>query len=147
MVYKAVYAIAHAIHSIVCEERANSTVHCDKNLNVKPTQVLERLRRVNFSRNGYQVSFDANGDPVATYELVNWQIGESGKMKFVTVGRYDASRKPVATFAPSPSKPNQSRSRRTTDGGNAPGGGRARPGVGPTRGSDHTGTADPDPPG
>uniref|UniRef100_A0A674BVE5 Extracellular calcium-sensing receptor-like n=1 Tax=Salmo trutta TaxID=8032 RepID=A0A674BVE5_SALTR len=69
MVYKAVYAIAHAIHSIV----------------------LERLRRVNFSRNGYQVSFDANGDPVATYELVNWQRRESGKMKFVTVGRYDAS--------------------------------------------------------
>ncbi|XP_014070829.2 extracellular calcium-sensing receptor [Salmo salar] len=91
MVYKAVYAIAHAIHSIVCEEREISTVNCDKNLNVKPTQVLERLRSVNFSRNGYQVSFDANGDPVATYELVNWQIGESGKMKFVTVGLYDAS--------------------------------------------------------
>ncbi|XP_029629673.1 extracellular calcium-sensing receptor-like [Salmo trutta] len=94
MVYKAVYAIAHAIHSIVCEERGNSTVNCDKNLNVKQTQVLERLRRVNFSRNGYQVSFDANGDPVAIYELVNWQRWESGKMKFVTVGRYDASLAP-----------------------------------------------------
>ncbi|CDQ88042.1 unnamed protein product [Oncorhynchus mykiss] len=100
MVYKAVYAIAHAIHSIVCEERENSTVNCDKNLNVKPTQVsdksivLERLRRVNFSRNGYQVSFDANGDPVATYELVNWQRRKSGKIEFVTVGRYDASLPP-----------------------------------------------------
>uniref|UniRef100_A0A8C7QK23 G-protein coupled receptors family 3 profile domain-containing protein n=1 Tax=Oncorhynchus mykiss TaxID=8022 RepID=A0A8C7QK23_ONCMY len=94
MVYKAVYAIAHAIHSIVCEERENSTMNCDKNLNVKPTQVLERLRRVNFSRNGYQVSFDANGDPVATYELVNWQRRESGKIEFVTVGRYDASLPP-----------------------------------------------------
>nr|XP_046190762.1 extracellular calcium-sensing receptor-like [Oncorhynchus gorbuscha] len=94
MVYKAVYAIAHAIHSIVCEERENSTVNCDKNLNVKPTQVLERLRRVNFSRNGYQVSFDANGDPVATYELVNWQRRESGKMELVTVGLYDASLPP-----------------------------------------------------
>ncbi|XP_070982287.1 extracellular calcium-sensing receptor-like [Oncorhynchus clarkii lewisi] len=98
MVYKAVYAIAHAIHSIVCEERENSTVNCDKNLHVKPTQVLERLRRVNFSRNGYQVSFDANGDPVATYELVNWQIQESGKMEFVTVGRYDASLPPDQRF-------------------------------------------------
>uniref|UniRef100_A0A8C7VPK6 G-protein coupled receptors family 3 profile domain-containing protein n=1 Tax=Oncorhynchus mykiss TaxID=8022 RepID=A0A8C7VPK6_ONCMY len=98
MVYKAVYAIAHAIHSIVCEERENSTVNCNKNLNVKPTQVLERLRRVNFSRNGYQVSFDANGDPVATYELVNWQIRESGKMEFVTVGRYDASLPPDQRF-------------------------------------------------
>uniref|UniRef100_A0AAZ3SN17 G-protein coupled receptors family 3 profile domain-containing protein n=1 Tax=Oncorhynchus tshawytscha TaxID=74940 RepID=A0AAZ3SN17_ONCTS len=98
MVYKAVYAIAHAIHSIVCEERENSTVNCDKNLNVKPTQVLERLRRVNFSRNGYQVSFDANGDPVATYELVNWQRRESGKIEFVTVGRYDASLPPDQRF-------------------------------------------------
>nr|XP_046170140.1 extracellular calcium-sensing receptor-like [Oncorhynchus gorbuscha] len=98
MVYKAVYAIAHAIHSIVCEERENSTVYCDNHLHVKPTQVLERLRRVNFSRNGYQVSFDANGDPVATYELVNWQIGESGKMEFVTVGRYDASLPPDKRF-------------------------------------------------
>ena len=39
MVYKAVYAIAHAIHSIVCEERENSTVYCDNHLHVKPTQV------------------------------------------------------------------------------------------------------------
>eukprot|EP00063_Salmo_salar_P095985 XP_014070820.1 PREDICTED: extracellular calcium-sensing receptor-like [Salmo salar] len=104
MVYKAVYAIAHAIHSIVCEERENSTVNCVINLHVKPTQVndktivLERLRRVNFSRNGYQVSFDANGDPVATYELVNWQRRESGKMEFVTVGRYDASLPPDQRF-------------------------------------------------
>uniref|UniRef100_A0A4W5LG57 Receptor ligand binding region domain-containing protein n=1 Tax=Hucho hucho TaxID=62062 RepID=A0A4W5LG57_9TELE len=42
MVYKAVYAIAHAIHSIVCEERENSTVNCDKNLHVKPTQVNDK---------------------------------------------------------------------------------------------------------
>ncbi|XP_036817761.1 extracellular calcium-sensing receptor-like [Oncorhynchus mykiss] len=98
MVYKAVYAIAHAIHSIICEASENSTVNCDNHLHVKPTQVLERLRRVNFSRNGYQVSFDANGDPVPTYELVNWQIGESGKMEFVTVGRYDASLPPDQMF-------------------------------------------------
>uniref|UniRef100_A0A4W5MX24 Receptor ligand binding region domain-containing protein n=1 Tax=Hucho hucho TaxID=62062 RepID=A0A4W5MX24_9TELE len=42
MVYKAVYAIAHAIHSSVCEERENSTVNCDKNLHVKPTQVNDK---------------------------------------------------------------------------------------------------------
>ncbi|KAJ7995380.1 hypothetical protein DPEC_G00243970 [Dallia pectoralis] len=91
MVYKAVYAVAHAIHSLVCEEKMNSTVYCDRNQSVTPTQVLEKLKRVNFSRNGYRVSFDANGDPVATYELVNWQRGEGGQMEFVTVGYYDAS--------------------------------------------------------
>ena len=37
------------------------------------------------------MTFDANGDPVATYELVNWQKSESGSNELVTVGRYDAS--------------------------------------------------------
>uniref|UniRef100_UPI003AAD0380 extracellular calcium-sensing receptor-like n=1 Tax=Centroberyx gerrardi TaxID=166262 RepID=UPI003AAD0380 len=90
MVYKAVYAIAHAIHNLVCQE-TNSTTQCDRFTKIEPTQVQGQLKRVNFSRNGYPVSFDANGDPVATYELVNWQRSESGSMEFVTVGHYDAS--------------------------------------------------------
>ncbi|KAM6961472.1 extracellular calcium-sensing receptor-like [Aplochiton taeniatus] len=90
MVYKAVYAIAHALHSLVCEDR-DPTTHCDRLTRVEPKQVLDQLKRVNFSRNGYQVSFDANGDPVATYELVNWQTRQSGGMEFVSVGYYDAS--------------------------------------------------------
>ncbi|XP_051948597.1 extracellular calcium-sensing receptor-like [Xyrauchen texanus] len=43
------------------------------------------------SGNNYSVSFDANGDPVAIYELVNWQPQKDGSIKFVTVGLYDAS--------------------------------------------------------
>jgi len=54
-------------------------------------QVLDQLKRVNFSRNGYHVSFDANGDPVAFYELINWQKNENGALEFVTVGHYDES--------------------------------------------------------
>uniref|UniRef100_A0A8D0ATR7 G-protein coupled receptors family 3 profile domain-containing protein n=1 Tax=Sander lucioperca TaxID=283035 RepID=A0A8D0ATR7_SANLU len=54
-------------------------------------QVLTQLKKVHFSQNGYDVSFDANGDPVARYELVNWQKRESGSIKLVTVGHYDAS--------------------------------------------------------
>ncbi len=48
-------------------------------------------RKLIFSINGYDVSFDANGDPVAKYELVNWQKSESGSVELVTVGHYDAS--------------------------------------------------------
>ncbi len=55
------------------------------------SQVLNQLKKVNFSINGYDVSFDANGDPVAKYELVNWQKSESGSIELVTVGHYDAS--------------------------------------------------------
>ncbi|XP_033487562.2 extracellular calcium-sensing receptor-like [Epinephelus lanceolatus] len=90
MVYKAVYAIAHAIHNAVCQE-TNSTTQCDKFTKTEPKEVLTQLKKVNFSQNGYDVSFDANGDPVAKYELVNWQKTESGSIELVTVGHYDAS--------------------------------------------------------
>ncbi|XP_036936444.1 extracellular calcium-sensing receptor-like [Acanthopagrus latus] len=90
MVYKAVYAIAHAIHNAVCQD-INSTVQCNKFTKVESKQVLTLLKKVNFSQNGYDVSFDANGDPVATYELVNWQKSESGSIEMVTVGLYDSS--------------------------------------------------------
>lgn len=46
---------------------------------------------MNISQNGYEVSFDVNGDPVATYELVNWQNTETGSIELVTVGHYNAS--------------------------------------------------------
>ncbi|XP_051252923.1 extracellular calcium-sensing receptor-like isoform X2 [Dicentrarchus labrax] len=90
MVYKAVYAIAHAIHNAVCQD-ANSTTQCDKITRIESKQVQTQLKKVHFSQNGYDVSFDANGDPVAKYELVNWQKSESGSIELVTVGHYDAS--------------------------------------------------------
>nr|XP_046246018.1 extracellular calcium-sensing receptor-like [Scatophagus argus] len=90
MVYKAVYAIAHAIHNSVCQE-TNSTTQCDRITRTESKQLLTQLKKVNFSQNGYDVSFDANGDPVAKYELVNWQKSESGSIELVTVGFYDAS--------------------------------------------------------
>ncbi|XP_028428736.1 extracellular calcium-sensing receptor-like [Perca flavescens] len=90
MVYKAVYAIAHAIHKAVCQE-TNSTTQCDKFTRTESKEVLTQLKKVHFSQNGYEVSFDANGDPVARYELVNWQKSESGSIKLVTVGQYDES--------------------------------------------------------
>ncbi|XP_069004380.1 extracellular calcium-sensing receptor-like [Embiotoca jacksoni] len=90
MVYKAVYAIAHAIHNAVCQE-TNFTTHCDKLSGLESKQVFTQLKKVNFSQNSYDVSFDANGDPVAFYELVNWQKSETGIIELVTVGYYDAS--------------------------------------------------------
>ncbi|XP_069004374.1 extracellular calcium-sensing receptor-like [Embiotoca jacksoni] len=90
MVYKAVYAIAHAIHNAVCQE-TNFTTHCDKLSGLESKQVFTQLKKVNFSQNSYDVSFDANGDPVAVYELVNWQKSETGIIELVTVGYYDAS--------------------------------------------------------
>uniref|UniRef100_A0A3B5L858 G-protein coupled receptors family 3 profile domain-containing protein n=1 Tax=Xiphophorus couchianus TaxID=32473 RepID=A0A3B5L858_9TELE len=90
LMYKAVYAVAHAIHNAVCRE-TNATIQCDKHIGLEPKQVFKEIKNVNFSKNGYHVSFDANGDPVAFYELVNWQKSESGVIELVTVGYYDAS--------------------------------------------------------
>ncbi|XP_013881958.1 extracellular calcium-sensing receptor-like, partial [Austrofundulus limnaeus] len=90
MVYKAVYAIAYAIHNAVCQE-TNLTTQCNTNIKLEPQQIFSVLKNVNFSRNGYPVSFDANGDPVAFYELVNWQKSERGVTELITVGYYDSS--------------------------------------------------------
>lgn len=52
-----------------------------------------QLKRLNFTtRNGFQVSFDSNGDPPAVYELINWQFKKNGALDFVAVGYYDSSK-------------------------------------------------------
>ncbi|KAM6988152.1 extracellular calcium-sensing receptor-like [Tautogolabrus adspersus] len=90
MVYKAAYAIAHAIHNTVCRN-TNTKAQCDKFSRIESQEVLTQLKKVDFFQNGYHVSFDVNGDPVALYELVNWQRSQSGSIELVTVGHYDAS--------------------------------------------------------
>uniref|UniRef100_A0A3Q3J5S1 G-protein coupled receptors family 3 profile domain-containing protein n=1 Tax=Monopterus albus TaxID=43700 RepID=A0A3Q3J5S1_MONAL len=86
MVYKAIYLISSRNLQFM---KGNILFFCT--IFVLFSQMLTQLKKVNFSQNGYHVSFDANGDPVATYELVNWQKSESGSIVLVTVGYYDAS--------------------------------------------------------
>ncbi|XP_068613893.1 extracellular calcium-sensing receptor-like [Brachionichthys hirsutus] len=90
MVYKAVYAIAHALHNTLCLD-TNSTTHCDKYNKIETKQVLTELKKVNFTQAGYDVSFDENGDPVPRYELMNWQRSDSGGLEMVIVGHYDGA--------------------------------------------------------
>ncbi|XP_026887131.2 extracellular calcium-sensing receptor-like [Electrophorus electricus] len=88
LVYKATYAIAHALHGVICNERP-----CDKTIKFTPWQIHNQLKRVNFTTyNGYQVNFDSNGDPEAVYELINLQFTKDGILDFVTVGYYDTSK-------------------------------------------------------
>ncbi|XP_076853579.1 extracellular calcium-sensing receptor-like [Brachyhypopomus gauderio] len=88
MVYKATYAIAHALHSVICND-----AKCSRTFKFTPQELLEQLRRVNFSTsNGFQVNFDSKGNPAAIYELINWQFKKDGALKMVTVGYYDSSK-------------------------------------------------------
>ncbi|KAI2653688.1 Extracellular calcium-sensing receptor [Labeo rohita] len=68
-VYTAVYAIAQTLHN-----------------------VLEYMRDVKFTvKTGEEIFFDASGDPVARYDLVNWQPAGNGGLQFKHVGVYDSS--------------------------------------------------------
>ncbi|XP_029699718.1 extracellular calcium-sensing receptor isoform X2 [Takifugu rubripes] len=95
-VYKATYAIAHALHLLLtCKEGEgpfeNNT--CADRHNVQPWEVLHYLTLVNFTTKiGDNVHFDEMGDPVPRYALVNWQMDEAGYVLFETIGDYDASR-------------------------------------------------------
>uniref|UniRef100_A0AAY5EGG7 G-protein coupled receptors family 3 profile domain-containing protein n=1 Tax=Electrophorus electricus TaxID=8005 RepID=A0AAY5EGG7_ELEEL len=87
MVYKATYAIAHAIHGVICKD-----TQCNKSIKFTPWELLGQLKRVNFTtKNGFQVNFDSNGNPAALYELINWQFKKDGTLNIVTVGYYDSS--------------------------------------------------------
>ncbi|XP_017280192.1 extracellular calcium-sensing receptor-like [Kryptolebias marmoratus] len=86
-IYKGVYAVAHALHNIlICNETCNEGVH------LEPFTILQHIRKIHFkTKEGEEVYFNENGDPAATYEIINWQPRDNGLVDFVTVGLYDAS--------------------------------------------------------
>ncbi|KAI2653693.1 Extracellular calcium-sensing receptor [Labeo rohita] len=54
--------------------------------------VLKYMRDVRFTvKTGEEIFFDESGDPVARYDLVNWQPAEDGSLQFEHVGLYDSS--------------------------------------------------------
>ncbi|XP_073709564.1 extracellular calcium-sensing receptor-like [Misgurnus anguillicaudatus] len=95
-VYKAVYAVAHALHSLLkCKKQKG----CEKDLTIQPQQVVEALKKVNFTvKFGDRVWFDSTGAAVAQYEVVNWQQDSDGSIQFKAVGYYDASLPPDQRF-------------------------------------------------
>ncbi len=53
------------------------------------SQVLEYMGGVKFTiKTGEEIFFDARGDPVARYDLVNWQPAENEGLQFKHVGVY-----------------------------------------------------------
>ncbi|XP_014019025.2 extracellular calcium-sensing receptor [Salmo salar] len=94
-VYKAVYAIAYAIQDMVaCRpgDRVFNGGQCPDIRKLQPSQIVHYLRGVNFSTPvGESFHFDMNGDPPASYDIINWHVTPEGTAEFVQVGHFLSS--------------------------------------------------------
>uniref|UniRef100_A0A3Q3GGY8 Olfactory receptor C family, x3 n=1 Tax=Labrus bergylta TaxID=56723 RepID=A0A3Q3GGY8_9LABR len=84
-VYKAVYLVAHALHDMsdcIVGQGPFPNGTCTDPKNFEPWQVRLFVEKINF---------DQNGDPIAYYDLLNWQTRPDGSLRLVKVGFYDAS--------------------------------------------------------
>uniref|UniRef100_A0A3Q0RW87 Olfactory receptor C family, x1 n=1 Tax=Amphilophus citrinellus TaxID=61819 RepID=A0A3Q0RW87_AMPCI len=97
-VYKAVYLVAYALQDLSnCKVGMGPFLNgtCADTKNFKPWQVsqilIHYMKHANFSALGEKVNFYQNGDPIAYYDLMNWQMAPDGSLNLVKVGFYDAS--------------------------------------------------------
>ncbi|KPP73685.1 extracellular calcium-sensing receptor-like [Scleropages formosus] len=140
-VYKAVYAIAGAVHNMLACRPGEGPFEggrCPDVPQVQPWQVgagsilpvraawltqplecslyccslepfsmsgpahwklLHYLSAANFTTPvGETIHFDENGDPMPSYDIINWQRGPDGLVKFVKVGQFDAVDGSRSTF-------------------------------------------------
>ncbi|XP_028274668.1 extracellular calcium-sensing receptor-like [Parambassis ranga] len=94
-VYKAVYAIAHALHQLIfCHPVGEKSMKPCLNVSeIKHKQVIDHLQKVNFRNQfGDNVFFDENGDPPASYDIINWQM-KDGQVQHMTLGHFASDAK------------------------------------------------------
>ncbi|XP_043976310.1 extracellular calcium-sensing receptor-like [Gambusia affinis] len=93
-VYKAVHAVAHALHQLVfCRPAGENNVKPCLNVSeIHPKEVTHHLQRVNFRNQfGDDVFFDENGNPPASYDVINWQL-RNGQVQHVTLGHFTSTK-------------------------------------------------------
>ncbi|XP_030007224.1 extracellular calcium-sensing receptor-like [Sphaeramia orbicularis] len=92
-IYLAVYAAAHALHSLLsCPNRdspTNNSSTCSSAKHIKPRELLKHMNKVNISTpHGEMFSF-RGADIPAKYDLVNWQKTTDGQLRLVLIGHVD----------------------------------------------------------
>ncbi|KAM8768479.1 extracellular calcium-sensing receptor-like [Acanthopagrus schlegelii] len=93
-VYLAVYAAAHALHSLLsCPNRdsppGNNSSTCSSPKHIKPGELLQHLKRVNVTTPQGEMFHFQGADIPAKYDLVNWQNTPEGSLKLVLIGHVD----------------------------------------------------------
>ncbi|EDL38108.1 mCG13658 [Mus musculus] len=86
--YAAVYSIAHALHDMISSEHQDGK--CTDSQDFQPWQLLHALRKVHFkSPDGVEITFDANGDLVSKFDILQGQKIPKGIFHLVHVGIID----------------------------------------------------------
>uniref|UniRef100_A0A672Z6B4 Olfactory receptor C family, r1 n=1 Tax=Sphaeramia orbicularis TaxID=375764 RepID=A0A672Z6B4_9TELE len=92
-VYLAVYAAAHALHSLLsCPNRdspMNNSSTCSSAKHIKPRELLQHFNKVNISTPHGERFYFQGADIPPKYDLVNWQKTPEGSLKLVVVGQVD----------------------------------------------------------
>ncbi|XP_041654113.1 extracellular calcium-sensing receptor-like [Cheilinus undulatus] len=93
-VYLAVYAAAHALHSLrSCPNRdspaENNISTCFFPKNITPTELLQQMSKVNFTTPQGELLYFQGGDTPAKYDIVNWHKTSEGSLKIVLIGHVD----------------------------------------------------------
>ncbi|KAM7413380.1 hypothetical protein PAMA_020666 [Pampus argenteus] len=94
-VYKAVYAVAHALHNLEhCEPGKGpfSNKSCADITNFEPWQLMYYLKNVHFNvtHTNEEIYF-TDGDVEGFYDIINWHVNSNGEISYVTVGHYNQS--------------------------------------------------------
>ncbi|XP_051512047.1 extracellular calcium-sensing receptor [Myxocyprinus asiaticus] len=95
-VYLAVYAAAHALHSLLeCTSQNSSDPtmkpQCSSPDNITPAQLLQHIGQVNFTTQLGEEFYFLDGGIPPVYDLVNWQRAPDGSLQYVSVGRVEGS--------------------------------------------------------
>ncbi|XP_070825811.1 extracellular calcium-sensing receptor-like [Chaetodon trifascialis] len=93
-VYLAVYAAAHALHSLLsCPNRerppGDKSSTCSSPKHIKQIELLQHLNNVNFTTPQGEIFYFNGADIPAKYDLVNWQNTPEGSLKLVLIGRVE----------------------------------------------------------
>ncbi|XP_059186760.1 vomeronasal type-2 receptor 1 [Centropristis striata] len=97
-VYKAVYAVAHALHNLehcVDGQGPFIGIGCADISSFEPWQLMYYLKNVRFNvpHTDEEIYFD-DGDVEGIYDIINWQVSSNGEISYVTVGHYNGSAAP-----------------------------------------------------